>query len=122
MPILHRLFWDAVASMNILDRNVEALLSAIYYAAVISLESSQCLDLLGLPSSSALETYRFAVEQPTARADLLNTQNLILRQATVLFLTALQNEDDPRTVWSLTSLVYHIAQAMGAIAMAKISA
>ncbi|KAL4812535.1 hypothetical protein BDW67DRAFT_188618 [Aspergillus spinulosporus] len=98
---------------NVNPSNIEALLFAIYYAAVISLESSQCLDLMGLPRSSALETYRFAVEQATARADLLNTQNLILLQATVLFLTALRNEDDSRTVWSLTSLVYHIAQAMG---------
>ncbi|KAL4916140.1 hypothetical protein BDW62DRAFT_202982 [Aspergillus aurantiobrunneus] len=73
--------------------------------------------------SSTLEAYRFAVEQAVARADLLNTQNSILIQATVLFLTALRNEDDSRTVWSLTSLVYHIAQAMGlSIAMAKRSA
>ncbi|KAL4738796.1 hypothetical protein BDV11DRAFT_170655 [Aspergillus similis] len=113
MPTLHRLFWDAVASTDSLDRNVESLLFSIYYAAIISLESSQCLNLLGIPRSSALETYRFAVEQATARADLLNTQNLILLQATVLFLTALRNEDDSRTVWSLTSLVYHVAQAMG---------
>ncbi|KAL6230321.1 hypothetical protein BDW75DRAFT_234484 [Aspergillus navahoensis] len=113
MPTLHQFFWDAVASMDSIDRNIEALLFAIYYAAVISLDSSACLDLLGLPRSSVLKTYRFAVEQATARADLLNTQNLILLQATVLFLTALRNEDDSRTVWSLTALVYHIAQAMG---------
>ncbi|KAL4983687.1 hypothetical protein BDW68DRAFT_29301 [Aspergillus falconensis] len=113
MPTLHHLFWDAVASMDSIDRNIEALLFAIYYAAIISLDPSQCIELLGYPRSSVLETYRFAVEQATARADLLNTQNLILLQATVLFLTALRNEDDSRTVWSLTSLVYHIAQAMG---------
>ncbi|RDW58930.1 putative C6 transcription factor [Aspergillus mulundensis] len=113
MPTLHRLFWDAIASMDSLDKNIEALLFAIYYSAVISLDPSQCFDLLGISRASALEMYRFAVEQATARADLLNTQNLILLQATVLFLTALRNEDDSRTVWSLTSLVYHIAQAMG---------
>ncbi|KAL4908650.1 hypothetical protein BDW74DRAFT_166246 [Aspergillus multicolor] len=113
MPVLHRLFWDAIASLDCLDKNIEALLFAIYYTAVISLEPSQCLDLLGISRSLLLEMYRFAVEQATARADLLNTQNMILLQATVLFLTALRNEDDSRTVWSLTSLVYHIAQAMG---------
>lgn len=48
-----------------------------------------------------------------ARANLLNTQNMILLQAAVLFLFALRNEDDSRTVWSLTALVFHIAQAMG---------
>ncbi|KAL4935909.1 hypothetical protein BDV06DRAFT_206007 [Aspergillus oleicola] len=112
-PSLDRLFWDAIASMDSLDRNMEALLFAIYYAAVISLESEECLRIFGTPRVSLLETYRFATEQATARADLLNTQNLILLQATVVFLTALRNEDDSRTVWSLTALVYHIAQAMG---------
>ncbi|KAL4769810.1 hypothetical protein BDW60DRAFT_209692 [Aspergillus nidulans var. acristatus] len=92
---------------------VEAWLLAQSSRLESLVKPSQCLDLLGLPRSSALETYRFAVEKATARADLLNTQNLILLQATVLFLTALRNEGDPRTVWSLTSLVYHIAQAMG---------
>ncbi|KAL4972411.1 fungal-specific transcription factor domain-containing protein [Aspergillus desertorum] len=113
MPTLDQLFWDAVASMDSIDRNIEALLFAVYYAAAISLDSAQCLDIVGLPRSSALEIYRFAVEQAAARADLLNTQNLTLLQATVLFLTALRNEDDSRTVWSLTALVYHVAQAMG---------
>ncbi|KAL2820172.1 hypothetical protein BDW59DRAFT_181534 [Aspergillus cavernicola] len=113
MPTLDRLFWDAIAAMDSLDKNVEALLFAVYYSAVISLDSEQCVTLLGITRASALETYRFAVEQAMARADLLNTQNLILLQAAVLFLTALRNEDDSRTVWSLSALVYHIAQAMG---------
>ncbi|KAL3480930.1 hypothetical protein BJX99DRAFT_206306 [Aspergillus californicus] len=113
IPTLTRLFWDAVATMDCLDKNVEAVLFSIYYSAVISLDDGQCLALLGTPRASALETYRTAVEQATAQADLLNTQNLLLLQAFVIFLTALRNEDDSRTVWSLTSLVYHIAQAMG---------
>ncbi|KAL3447117.1 hypothetical protein BJX65DRAFT_277431 [Aspergillus insuetus] len=113
VPTLDRIFWDAIAAMGAIDKHTEALLFAIYYSTVISMDPEQCLDLLGIPRASALETYRFAVEQALARADLLNTQNLILLQAAVLFLTALRNEDDSRTVWSLTSLVYHIAQAMG---------
>ncbi|KKK19414.1 hypothetical protein P175DRAFT_0503918 [Aspergillus ochraceoroseus IBT 24754] len=113
MPTLIQLFWDSMASLDSLDKNVEALLFAIYYSAMISLEPEECLDQLGVPRSRALETYRFAAEQAMARADLLNTQNMILLQAAVLFLSALRNEDYSRTVWSLTSLIFHIAQAMG---------
>ena len=113
MPTLDRLFWDAVASMDSIEKNMEALLFSIYYSALISLDSEQCFSTLGVSRPSALQTYRFAVEQAMARANLLNTQNLLLLQATVLFLTAVRNEDDSRTVWSLTALVYHIAQAMG---------
>ncbi|KAL4808023.1 hypothetical protein BDV18DRAFT_167835 [Aspergillus unguis] len=113
LPSLEQIFWDAIASMDVLDKNVEALLFAIYYSAVTSLDADECLRIVGQPKSKTLEIYRFGVEQSLARAGLLNTQNLILLQATVLFLTALRNEDDSRTVWSLTALVYHIAQAMG---------
>ncbi|GAB1217486.1 hypothetical protein ATERTT37_006725 [Aspergillus terreus] len=114
MPTLKQLFWNAVASLDALDCNTEALLFAIYYAAIISIDQNQCpLGLLGLCRPQALHTYRFAVEQALARADLLNTQNLILLQAAALFLSALRHEDDSRTVWSLTALIVHIAQAMG---------
>ena len=113
MPTLARGHWDAIASLESLDRDTEALLFAIYYSAVISMDSEQCTSTLGVSKSYASETYLFATEQALARADLLNTQSVTLLQAAVLFLFALRNEDDSRTVWSLTSLIFHIAQAMG---------
>ncbi|RAL04412.1 uncharacterized protein BO80DRAFT_347732 [Aspergillus ibericus CBS 121593] len=113
MPTLARSHWDAIASLESLDRDAEALLFAIYYSTVISMDSEQCASALGVSKAYASETYLFAVEQALARADLLNTQSVTLLQAAVLFLFALRNEDDSRTVWSLTSLIFHIAQAMG---------
>ncbi|OJJ31303.1 hypothetical protein ASPWEDRAFT_62525 [Aspergillus wentii DTO 134E9] len=113
MPTLFRVFWDAIASLDSVDKNTEALLFSIYYSAVISLDSEQCISILGVPRANAQETYRFAVEQAMARANLLDTKSVILLQAAVLFLTALRNEDDSRTVWSMTALIFHIAQAMG---------
>ncbi|RHZ53569.1 Zn(II)2Cys6 transcription factor [Aspergillus thermomutatus] len=113
MPTMIRIYWDAVATPEALDRNTEALLFAIYYSTVISLEPEQCFTTLGVSRTYALKHYRFAVEQALARADLLNTQSMILLQAVVLFLSALRNEDASRTVWSLTALVFHIAKAMG---------
>ncbi|KAI1635004.1 fungal-specific transcription factor domain-containing protein [Biscogniauxia mediterranea] len=115
MPTTTRLFWDAVSALRSgsgspaepapspLDRDTEALLFAIYYSAAASLEAP----------SSTLARYRFATEQALARASLLTTQSVTVLQAAVLFLTALRHEDDSRTVWSLTALVFHIAQAMG---------
>ncbi|KAM5361798.1 hypothetical protein ACJA88_014325 [Fusarium oxysporum] len=113
MPTTEQWFWDSIVSLDTLDRNSEALLFAIYYSSVISMDDDQCLEVLGESRSTALNKFRFAVEQAMARANLLNTQSLILLQAAVLFLSGLRNEDDSRTTWSLTSLVFHIAQAMG---------
>ncbi|KAG7418380.1 Bikaverin cluster transcription factor bik5 [Fusarium oxysporum f. sp. rapae] len=113
MPTTEQWFWDSIVSLDTLDRNAEALLFAIYYSSVISMDDGQCLGVLGESRSTSLNKFRFAVEQAMARANLLNTQSLILLQAAVLFLSGLRNEDDSRTTWSLTSLVFHIAQAMG---------
>ncbi|KAF5604337.1 bikaverin cluster-transcription factor [Fusarium pseudocircinatum] len=113
MPTTEQWFWDSIVSLDTLDRESEALLFAIYYSSVISMDEGQCLSLLGESRSTALNKFRFAVEQAMARANLLNTQSLVLLQAAVLFLSGLRNEDDSRTTWSLTSLIFHIAQAMG---------
>jgi Fungal specific transcription factor domain len=113
MPSLVASYWDAVASPESLDRNTEALLFAIYYSAVISMESPQCEQVLGISRAAAVKRYQFAMEQAMARADLLNTQSVVLIQAVVLFLSALRNEDASRTAWSLTALIFHIARAMG---------
>lgn len=113
MPSLSKSYWDAIASLDSLDMNTEALLFAIYYSATISLPDSDCLALLGVSRDAATEKYRFGVEQALARADLLNTRSMVLLQATVLFLSALRNQDDSRTTWSLTALVFYVAQSMG---------
>lgn len=113
MPTTEQWFWDSIISLDTIDRNSEALLFAIYYSAVISMDDGQCLGVLGESRSTSLNKFRFAVEQAMARANLLNTQSLVLLQASVLFLSGLRNEDDSRTTWSLTSLIFHIAQAMG---------
>lgn len=113
LPTLMHHYRDAVASLDTLDRNSEALLFAIYYSTVISMESEQCESVVGAPREVALRHYQFAVQQAIARADLLNTQSMVLLQAVVLFLSALRNVDPSRRAWSMTALIFHTARAMG---------
>jgi hypothetical protein len=113
MPTLTHIYWDAIASLDSLDKHTETLIFAIHYTAVVSLTSEQCLSILHETREAALERYRFAVQQALARGNLLNTQSMTVLQAAVLFLSALSNEDDSRAAWSLTSLIYHIARTMG---------
>lgn len=113
VPSLSTMYWEAIASTNSLDKNVEALVFAIYYSAIVSLPPEQCFNLLGLTYEVAVERYRFAVEQAIARADLLTTQSVMLLQATTLFINALRNHDGSRVSWSLTTLVFSLAQTMG---------
>ena len=113
MPTLTRVYWEATASLGYLDWHTETLLFAIHYSAIVSLSPEECLRILGNTREVCLAQYRFAVEQALARGNLLNTQDMTMLQAAVLFLTALPNEDDSRAAWSLTSVVFHIARTMG---------
>lgn len=116
VPTLSTLYWESIAAAptgGTLDKNVEALIFAIYYAATVSLPPAQCLSLLGLSYEAAIERYRFAAEQAIARADLLTTQSVVLLQATTLFINALRSHDGSRVSWSLTTLVFQLAQTMG---------
>ncbi|KAI8632124.1 hypothetical protein F5Y19DRAFT_423436 [Xylariaceae sp. FL1651] len=110
---LTRLFWEAVVATDSLDKETEALLFAIYYSAIISLDLTQCADIVGAPRPAALERYRFAVEQALARANFLNTQSILLLQAALLYISVLRSDDGTRTVWSLIALSSHVARAMG---------
>lgn len=54
MPSLVQVFWNSIASLDTLDKDTEALLFTIYYAAIISLAPEQCQTLLGESRASAL--------------------------------------------------------------------
>ncbi|KAI3400384.1 hypothetical protein diail_3401 [Diaporthe ilicicola] len=113
MPTLSKTYRDAISSLESLDKNTEALLFAMYYSTYISLTNEQCLALCNTSRDAVTEKFRFATEQAFARANLLNTNSMVLLQAAVLFLSALRNQDDSRTTWSLTALVFYVAQSMG---------
>ncbi|KAK7924235.1 hypothetical protein PG985_006289 [Apiospora marii] len=113
LPTLSRDYWDALASLDSIGRDTEAVLFTVYYTAVISISPQRCMEILGMPREQAVMQYRFAVEQSLDRADLLNTQSTTLLQAATCFVLALRNEDDSRTPWSLATLIYHTAQTMG---------
>ncbi|KAI1757156.1 fungal-specific transcription factor domain-containing protein [Xylaria castorea] len=112
-PTLIRLFWSAVVAPDSIDKETEALLFAIYYSAVISIDPDQCANIVGTPRSTIVERYKFAAEQALARANFLNTQSTLLLQAAVLYVSVLRSDDGTRAVWSLIALTCHVARSMG---------
>lgn len=57
--------------------------------------------------------YRHGLELAFARADFLNSPNLVLVQAFVNFLLLLRRHDSPKFVWMMTGLAIRMAQAIG---------
>ncbi|KAK4692341.1 hypothetical protein P7C71_g4837, partial [Lecanoromycetidae sp. Uapishka_2] len=104
---------QASQDLDHVSKPLEVFMFAIYYAAVTSLSAEDCIRHLGLERQAALRKYRFAVEQALARAGFLSTQDLVILQSMLLFLTCVRRSDDTRYVWTLTGLLIRLAQAQG---------
>ncbi|KAK2806367.1 hypothetical protein FQN51_007411 [Onygenales sp. PD_10] len=113
LPTLGKLICEGSSDLNSLNKNTEAVLFSVYYAAVTSMNSVQCYALLGEHQDILLTRYRFSMEQAMARANLLTSQSIVLLQAIVLFLTCVRRQDDSRYVWSMVAVVLRIAQGIG---------
>lgn len=112
-PTARKLFIEAAQHPETLDKNSEALVFAMYLSSIVSMTPAQCFSLLEEDRNLAVKRYRFAVEQALAKANLLNTQSLVLLQAAVLFLICVRREDDSKFVWSMNAIVLRLAQGLG---------
>lgn len=112
-PTLKKLFDGPAQNPNLLDKNSEALVFTVYFVSIISMTSENCQYLLGDSRDVLVSRYRFAVEQALAKANLLNTQNLMLLQAAVIFLIGVRREDDTKFVWAMTAVILRLAQGLG---------
>ncbi|KAK6832039.1 hypothetical protein RU639_002696 [Aspergillus parasiticus] len=112
-PTLHRLLYKIATNSNCIDRASEAVVLAVYFAAVTSMSPERCAEELGQDHSALLHQYRFATQQALARAGFLQSRNQTVLQAAVLFLTCLRRPGDAEFVWTMTAAVYRLAQGLG---------
>ncbi|PTB35026.1 hypothetical protein M441DRAFT_52468 [Trichoderma asperellum CBS 433.97] len=96
-----------------LDRMTEVVVFSVCYAALTSLSDADCQKLLREERHVLLSRYRYATEQSLSRARFLESQNLGILAALVLFLLCLRRHDDSRLVSSLLGVVIRNAQAVG---------
>ncbi|WEW58877.1 hypothetical protein PRK78_004345 [Emydomyces testavorans] len=113
LPSLKNMLWNAVSNLDSVTKSTETLLFTVYYTTITSMTPEECLSRLGEDRDTALNRYRFAVEQALARANLLNTHSLVLLQSLVLFLICVRQDNDSRYVLSMTSLAIQIGRAIG---------
>lgn len=70
------------------DRNMEALLFAMYCAGVTTLTPEKCTEFLQEDKETLLTRYRHGAEQAFANADLFTSSDMVLLQALVIFLVS----------------------------------
>ncbi|KAF1931093.1 uncharacterized protein M421DRAFT_2613 [Didymella exigua CBS 183.55] len=113
IPTFELAFNDALQNPKEVSKALESLLFAIYYGAVTSATTEECLQKWGVDRPSLLVRYRFALEQALARANFLYCDEIVILQAFVIFLILLRRNDDARKIWTLTGLAVRIAQTLG---------
>ncbi|RMJ07446.1 hypothetical protein CDV36_012954 [Fusarium kuroshium] len=105
--------WLQQADTDGIPRNVNALLFAIYFAAVSSVEDDVCRDLLGCDRGRLVVEFRVAEENALSIAGFINTDDLMVLQAFVIYLVSLR-QHSPRVSWTLCPLAFRILQLVGA--------
>lgn len=113
IPTIEPTVLEARNRLDQIHRGLEALMFAVYYGAVTSLPNEDVRKIFGEEKLDLVMRYKFGVEQALARADFLQTDEIIVLQAYVIFLICLRRNDDARIIWTLTGLVVRMAQTLG---------
>lgn len=95
------------------SRGTEALFFAIYYAAITSISPENCFSSTGESKDTLQPKYRHHVERALARANFLRSEEIVVLQAFVLFITSLRRIEDPRVLWTIVGLLTRISMSMG---------
>lgn len=113
VPSLRPAIQKAARNIATIPRSFEALMFAIYSAAVMSLKDDECKQRLGEPRMTLLSRYISATKAGLSRANFMGTISLVVLQALVIHLLSVRDIYDPRALWSLTGVAVRIAQGMG---------
>ncbi|KAK4164279.1 fungal-specific transcription factor domain-containing protein [Cladorrhinum sp. PSN259] len=91
----------------------EALMFAIYFAAVTSLEDSDVFANLGSSKDELSRAYRAGFEYALAKTNFLGSPSLMIVQALIIFLFLVRCNDSSRFVWMMTGLAIRMTQSLG---------
>ena len=113
VPTLRPAIQKAASDIGTIPRSFEALMFAIYGAAVMSLKDDECKQKFYESRKILLSRYISATKAALSRAKFMGTISLVVLQALVLHLLSVRDIYEPRAVWSLTGVAIRIAQGMG---------
>lgn len=91
VPTTQKQIFEAVANTNSIPKRLNALIFAVNNAAIGSMKNEDCLKIMGEPKSKVFPTYMAATQHALIQAGLLQTSDLVVLQAFVLFLVSLHS-------------------------------
>ncbi|ODM20347.1 hypothetical protein SI65_03400 [Aspergillus cristatus] len=90
-----------------------ALVFAIYFAAVTTLDKNEDSSILTGNRHTILDRYRTGLDQALMQTDFLSKPKLLDLQALAIFFTCLRAHDAGRGVWVLRGIAIRLAQSVG---------
>lgn len=112
-PTFQETLVHASSNLDNLPRGLEAMMFAIYSAAVFSIADDECEMKLGESRKVLLARYRHATRKALARARFMATSELVVLQAFTIYLLTMREVYDSRTTWILAGVASRVAQGMG---------
>lgn len=113
VPTLQPAIEKAASNIESIPRSFEALMFAIYAAAIMSLNDEECKQKFGEPRKTLLSLYITATKGALLRARFIGTTSLVVLQALILYLHSVRDVYEPRTLWCLTGVAVRVAHGMG---------
>ncbi|KAI9737258.1 MAG: hypothetical protein M1818_005791 [Claussenomyces sp. TS43310] len=115
VPSMRPIIDDAIANdFHNLNQVDELLMFSIYFAAITSLTEEEVQLQFQTGRSTLLMRFEFAIKHALVRARFMQTQDLKVLQALVIFLTCIKFNDAgiSAVVWNMVGLALRIAQSM----------
>ncbi|EXJ54929.1 uncharacterized protein A1O5_12840 [Cladophialophora psammophila CBS 110553] len=112
-PTLQRTLEDAIQDIDHIPRGLEALMFAIYGAAVLSMRDGECEANFGESRASLQSRYRLGIRRALTKARFMATSDIVVLQALVIYLLTTRQVLDARTLWTLSGVASRIAQGLG---------
>lgn len=113
VPTVRKAIEKAATNISVIPKTFEALLFAMYSAAVMSLNDDECRRVLFQPRKVLLSRYVDETRAALSRIKFMGTTSLVVLQALVLHVLSVRDMYEPRALWALTGVAVRIAQSMG---------
>ncbi|KAK4126646.1 hypothetical protein N657DRAFT_569439 [Parathielavia appendiculata] len=112
-PTLQAQIISASANPAKIPKPLEALMFAIYFAAITSLTEDEVHTTFGEDRAILLGKYHNATQQALANAGFMRSAELMVLQALFLYLLCARPYVDPRSMFSLLGMTFRIATRLG---------
>ncbi|KAI4169341.1 MAG: hypothetical protein LQ348_007287 [Seirophora lacunosa] len=113
-PTVQQQILDASADLENISESTEALMFAIYHAAVVALPQEDCEAMFSLPQPVVMNKYMLATQQALNAAKLLKNHDITVLQALVIFLVGRLAHIKRRLWWQIVVLDTRVAELSGA--------